>query len=251
MGKLLNRLRFRLSGGRYRIVWGSLRPQFLVGSAKEVGRVRHLSGERALLKQLLAETRQGDVVYDVGANIGTHTMLFAMTVGEAGHVVSFEPEPATAQRLRNNVALNNLGNVQFYALALGERSGDASLEVDSRAGSGSHSMYRPGLGKAVTVRVAMGDALVQAEGLPIPNIVKVDVEGGEYQVLAGLRQTLGSAQCRLLCCEVHPSLLEQAGNSVEQLETMVREVGFTSLDRLVRGNEWHLIARKASGMEGR
>ena len=75
------------------MVVGDVRARFHVSSRRELQRISALTGEKQLLVRVLGELREGDVVFDVGANIGTHAIAFAKTVGDAGRVAAFEPEP--------------------------------------------------------------------------------------------------------------------------------------------------------------
>jgi hypothetical protein len=86
---------------------------------------------------------------------------------------------------------------------------------------------------------------VEAERLPLPAAVKIDVEGEELSVLRGLRRTLSESACRMVCCEVHPSLLG-AGVGPPDVLDLLRSFGFGRIDTLPRGPEQHLVAYKSS-----
>ena len=238
------RAKYLTSRGVGTMTVGSVNARFHVSSRRELQRVSGMTGEKAVLAQFLGELRLGDVVFDVGANIGTHTVAFAKVVGEAGLVASFEPEPVTAERLRRNVELNALDNVVLMRCALGERESTELLYVDSRSGSGQHSL-RPHDGRpAEEVRVLQGDALVRSGQLPTPNVMKIDVEGAELDVIAGLKESLANEACRLVFCEVHNAILERGGQDPDEVDRMLREAGFTEFETSSRGPEDHLIARK-------
>ena len=216
---------------------GGVSARFHVASRRELMRISGMTGEKVVLAKLLGELRPGDVVFDVGANIGTHTIAFAKAVGETGRVASFEPEPVTAERLERNVELNGLGNVTLMRCALGERESTELLYVDSRSGSGQHSLSPQDGRPAEEVRVLQCDE-------PAPTMVKIDVEGAELGVIAGLKETLADERCRLLFCEVHNAILERAGQNPKEVDRMLQEAGFTEIERSARGTEDHLIARK-------
>lgn len=93
--------------------------------------------ETQLCENLL---REGDVAIDGGANIGLYSLLFSRLVGEAGRVVAFEPDPTNAERLRRNLALNELSRVEVQEVALWREGGRKHCTVSSRhSGPGTHS----------------------------------------------------------------------------------------------------------------
>src|SRR3954453_12530191 len=86
----------------------------------ECFRIRDYGGEKGFLDQFVAALQPGDVVFDIGASIGLMTVHAAAAV-KNGKVVAFEPDPETLQRLKRNVSLNNLRNVQFQACGLSDK----------------------------------------------------------------------------------------------------------------------------------
>ena len=136
-------------------------------------------GEVDLFRQIV---RPGDVVFDIGANIGVHTVYFARAVGVQGAVFAFEPQRLIFQTLCANIALNSLTNVHCFQMALGEAPGMVNVPLLSPwqtnnfggLGLGSYSAGEP-------VQVVRLDAL----GVRSCRMLKIDVEGMELQVLKG------------------------------------------------------------------
>jgi FkbM family methyltransferase len=141
----------------------------------------------------------GRTVYDVGCLEGIYTMFFARAVGAAGHVVAFEPNPANAAAVRGNVAINGFENVRVYDVGLGEGVAQAELAVPyglpgqgtARADLKSAYLRRRGTAR-VPIRIQALDDMVAADGLPAPDVIKIDVEGFELPVLRGAVKTLGT-----------------------------------------------------------
>jgi len=141
-------------------------------------------GEAFVLGQILAP---GDLVVDVGANIGTHTLFFAKAVGERGLVLAFEPQRMVFQTLCGNVALNGLPNVSCMHVAVGAEVGKVTFpRLDPRApyNFGAVKASATGPGEAVDV-VPLDEFDIQR-----CKLIKVDVEGMETQVLAGAKKTI-------------------------------------------------------------
>jgi FkbM family methyltransferase len=136
--------------------------------------------------------REGDVVLDVGANIGTHTIAFAGMVGSAGRVHAFEPQPALFYLLCGNVALNCLANVSAHQTVVGSGEGEVDLPAmpppDKPYNFGSLSLAGPGSGERV--------GLVSIDSLHLPRcrLIKIDVEGMEGDVLNGAQKTVARLQ---------------------------------------------------------
>ena len=153
-----------------------------------VGRSLHKYGEFSEMEvEVFAQMlKPGAVVFDVGANIGAHTVRFAQMVGESGRVIAFEPQRIIYQTLCANVALNSLLNVDCYQTGVGEREESMKVvDVDPRIENnfGGLSLNLPGPGEMVPV--------LRLDGfthLPRLDLLKIDVEGMEAAVLRGAKE---------------------------------------------------------------
>jgi FkbM family methyltransferase len=135
----------------------------------------------------------GDVVYDVGANVGFFSLIAARLVGPEGRVCSFEPVTANAASIRDNVALNAFPNVQTFEVAVGREAGSAELLLTEWDGGSTlaSSVVQPSRPVSRrTTRVIAMDEFIEAENLRPPSFVKIDVEGLEMEVLEGMARTL-------------------------------------------------------------
>jgi FkbM family methyltransferase len=238
---------FGPGGGILRLDLEVYRARFYVHSQWVFTDLKSFGGERDLLAALITQVKPRDVVYDIGANMGLHAVFLSQAVGEHGLVFAFEPETHYCERLRANVALNGLKNVRIVSLALGDRSYTSDL-LSSHRGKAAPRLaeVRPeggDLEHSQTVRVIAGDELVQKENLPLPQVVKIDVEGHEHAVIRGLARALSSSSCRLVCCEIHPKLLPD-GLDPDGVMGLLRSCGFARFDVRQRANEQHVLAFK-------
>jgi FkbM family methyltransferase len=175
---------------------------FRCTTLKELGRVRAVGGEPAVLDWLSRSVKPGDCVYDIGANTGFYTILAAKLVGPTGQVVAFEPEGHNFARLQSNVLINGLDNVIAGPFAISESNGSALLRLHSSdAGEGAHALVSDGGNWRVFLFTL--DGALDLFGLPSPMHLKIDVEGHEESVLRGMSRCLGSETLRTIMVEAH------------------------------------------------
>ena len=223
--------------------------RFAISSGDELRRTETLGGEGRFLRRLLEEIRPGEVVYDIGTNLGLYTIFLAKAVGPEGRVIGFEPELRSFERCRENLQLNSLPNVKVFDRALGNEDREIVLAVDECAASGVHHVVGGRDGETSTrwqsAKMVVGDRFIDMESLPVPNVIKVDVEGMEEEVLLGLAQTLHRPECRLIFCEVHFAVLDQRGrwDAPRRIVRFLGDCGFDTIEWL---NYGHLIATKPS-----
>jgi FkbM family methyltransferase len=179
-----------------------------------IGRSLDLYGEWCEYEILLLRNyiRESDVVLDIGANIGTHSVAFAAMVGNAGRVHAFEPQPHLYHLLCGNVALNCLDNVTAHRKAAGSGSGRIGLSVlpspDMPFNFGAMPLSEPGSGESVEL------VSVDSLGLTGCRLIKVDVEGMETEVLEGARETVEKFQPLLF---VENNTLDKASQVIESV----------------------------------
>ncbi|MEI7848571.1 MAG: FkbM family methyltransferase [Chloroflexota bacterium] len=141
----------------------------------------------AELESLGQIIRSGDVVIDVGSNIGTHAVFFAQKVNPGGMVYAFEPQRVTFEYLCANLALNGLLNVVPVQAGVGDRHAEVNIPVlDPTVLQNFGCLNIEGHAVGDLVKILPLDSL----GLKRCNLIKIDVEGMESQVLRGAEQTI-------------------------------------------------------------
>jgi FkbM family methyltransferase len=204
------------------------RPSYVLGTA-----------EPHIQEFLAQHVKKGDVVLDLGANVGFLTLVAAALTGHTGRVVSYEPFPATAAALRANVSANQLPFVDVVEAAVADEAGSQRLHLNSS--DQDASLIGDG-NVGVDVDVVTIDSEMRRLGLT-PNVVKIDVEGAELAVIHGMRATLATAR-PIIVCEVHVGI----ANLNDPVPTALREAGYRVSwleEGLVDGTEsWapHLVA---------
>ena len=196
----------------------SLQRDFLFGLYDRV--------ELRLVREWLAGG--GDFV-DVGAHVGMYSVAASLALRGEGRVLAFEPNPSARAQLEANLALNGCDNVVVRAAAVGDAVGEAFLHVPATHDPSFSSLEDGRFAEGEPVRVATTtvDGEVAALGLR-PAVVKIDVEGGELRVVAGMEETLAS----------RPALLvEVDAASGTELERLLGQRGYRAFRIGRRGLE--------------
>ena len=162
--------------------------------------------------------RPGALVFDVGANIGAYTVLFAQWTGAAGRVVACEPSPPSIAGLREQVRLNGVSDrVDIVEAAVSERPGSAAFDCGGSSGTNALVPDAESGAHVIRVETTSLDAFCAARGLH-PSVVKIDVEGAELDVLRGARETLARPGVDVFV-EFHPSVWKARGIARRDIES--------------------------------
>lgn len=166
--------------------------------------------EARFSRELLGSVRAGDIVWDVGANVGFYATQFAQR--GAANVVCFEPAPDAVAALQRRVAETSAAesSIRIMPIALGSQRATATFSADG-ASPNNQIVAKANGHPTVDVQVYPGDEAQKEFALPSPNVVKIDVEGYELEVIEGLSGVLGSRSVRSVFVEVHFSLLHNRG----------------------------------------
>ena len=177
-----------------------------VSARREIRRAHEVDHEAPLIHRIFESLEAGDRIFDIGANIGILTLLMARHGDDPERrLLAFEPEPRNHERLRRNVELNGLaGRVTPVRMALGATEGEADLYIRGGPGEGRHSIAARA-GSTGTIRVPVTTASAYARDHDQwPHVVKIDVEGAEGQVLAGMDDLIREHPPREIFLEIHP-----------------------------------------------
>lgn len=175
--------------------------------------------------------RPGMTVVDVGAFVGFYTLLSARLVGPQGSVYAFEPNPEAFALLRRNIHENGYGDrVTAVPKAVSKAGGKAQLFLN-RANPGMTSLY--GQGREIDVETISLDDFFWKEGWPQVDFAKVDVEGGEVQVLHGMSEVVRRNPHMALVIEFNPSAQVTAIGDYETFFRTLQQLGFNKF-RMIR-----------------
>ena len=197
-------------------------------------RLRSCRKEPGTVRWITEHVRAGDVVYDVGANVGAYTLLAARRAPGRVRVYAFEPSFSNYAQLCRNVILNRCDAVVFpLPVALSDVTVlDALHHRTLVTGAAMHAFGRPeaSAGEAFEAayrQPALGyrlDDLVAQFGLPIPDHIKIDVDGLEARVLAGAERTLKESRLRTVLVEVLAGSASEASIATKLTTAGLRQV---------------------------
>lgn len=190
------------------------------------------------------------VIYDIGAYLGLYALLAGRSTGPTGKVFTFEPLPQNADRIEEHVLLNKMEWVRCVAKAVADKGGTAQWVnfgrgdwarfADSKLPEKSDKLAKELLVEAVSL-----DDFVYRESHPVPNLIKIDVEGAEGKVLVGARRLLKEFK-PIIICELHGP--EPAREVYQELNKWGYQFEDLSGAELVTiPNYGHVIARPRAG----
>jgi FkbM family methyltransferase len=245
----------RLRRGRV-VAWARSRLGLLPSSVMRVGVGKGLrfapgpsnpaygSGNNELPVQeaVRAHLRSGDILFDVGANVGFFSVIAARLVGPSGRVIAFEPVPENATRIRENARLNHFSQIEVVEQAVFRESGRSVLALAEY--SGGSILAQVGLppdasGRTIEVATTTIDDAIFKAGHPAPHLVKIDVEGAELDVLMGMERTLKEL-CPVVLFEVDDELESALEDKMNKCRAFLEARGYrvTRLPESYQGGDW-------------
>ena len=220
--------------GRHRIVITA------TTDAERRWRARACAKEPWTVEWIETSVNQGDVFYDIGANVGVFSLIAAMKCAKKVQVVAFEPGYASFAHLCDNVVLNQCeGVITPVPLPLANQTGLAQFKYRSReAGQSRHALLEktrigPGDGQSRYQQPVLAmrlDDMVSTFNLPKPNHLKIDVDGAELRVLHGATEILRHDGLRTILVEVETAI-------EDSVVTVLRDAGFSLVSRYEHGKK--------------
>ena len=166
--------------------------------------------------------KKGDVVLDLGANVGFYTLLGARLVGKEGKVYAFEPEPINYSLLLKNIELNGYDNVVAVQKAVSNAAGKIRFFLDKKD-TGAHTIYQPDDEREfIEVETVSLDEFFKDKERII-NFIKMDIEGAEMVALSGMDRIIRENRNLKMFVEFYPLGIRRAGNTPEEFARKLLE----------------------------
>lgn len=187
---------------------------------KWVSAANRLDHDQGVLSIIAPHIKQGTTVFDIGANIGTHTVAYAKAVGPAGVVIAIEPNPTAAACLVLNCA-----NLPVIPVICGADQHQNVYNFAKLPNVGaSHITTESNFSD--TIRTISVDSLHKLVVGNKVSFIKIDVEGFEVKVLSGAKLTIHNNRPAMYI-EVNVGALDRAGTSEKELLDLITEYGYT------------------------
>jgi FkbM family methyltransferase len=208
------------NNGKYRLYYVPGYRCFMYLNLSEPLTLRRLCGryERPKIDYFKRLLRPGMVFVDVGANLGDFSLIASRLIGAAGKVVAFEPDPENYGWLSKSIKRNKLSNIELRAEALSNEDGQASFFLSQV--SGWHTLKKDQLSNEKQEIVVPTRRL---DGVPLDrlDVMKIDVEGAEFEVLQGAREQISRFNPTIFI-DLHPAM----GADVDGCLNMLRALGY-------------------------
>lgn len=181
--------------------------------------------ERPETEAFRSRVREGMTVIDIGANLGYYSLLAAQLVGPLGRVFAFEPSPRTFSFLEKSVAANGYRNITLVRKAVSDASGITQFQIDPES-SGTHRIsHHNSKPESILVETVSLDEYF-AKGDARVDFIKIDAEGAEPLILAGIRGVIERNASLVLMTEFSPRAIGDFGLSAESFLNELRNFGF-------------------------
>lgn len=185
--------------------------------------IEMLSKEGKFIKECIDDLRSNDVFWDVGAHHGLVSILVAKSTSDVT-VVAFEPVDANRQIILEHMSVNNVDDpIVLIDEVLADSVQDMQFNLDMESTAGRHRLVKE-YDVQNTVTTTSGDRLICEDGLPSPDVVKIDVEGAELLVLKGMENSL--SDCHGVYVELHPDQYQSFDYDSTDIKNYLQNQGF-------------------------
>ena len=152
--------------------------------------------------------REGDVVVDIGANLGYYALLESRIVGGSGIVYAIEPSPDNIDALKENIKLNGYTNIECFTIGIGDKEEIAKMFMSPHSNLNSLVIQKnkKTIGN-IDIQITTLDNFLK--GKKQPDFIRMDVEGYEYNIIKGMKGLLNSKKPLKIFMELHPHIMEK------------------------------------------
>lgn len=189
-----------------------------------------------VLTDIIKELNPSGIFIDIGANIGYYSFLASKHFGKRGKIFSFEPSYREYIRLVKGIHKNKLVNIIPFNACLSNFTGDLIMDIEeSHTGLNKIQIIDSNCLSTNRVSVFKLDDIIGLFQLKCIDLIKIDVEGAEYLVILGMKDSLQRGLIRKVYVEITPTFLNKYGHTKENIYDFMSNCGFIST---VNSDEW-------------
>ncbi|MEL7421036.1 MAG: FkbM family methyltransferase, partial [Cyanobacteria bacterium J06555_3] len=197
--------------------------QLIVNSPRQsvIGRSIYETGvwEADVTEFISDKIQPGWTIFDIGSHIGYYSLLFAKHAGKTGQVHCFEPSQ-TIETLRQNAELNQWANLKIHDFALFDREGTICMEQRGKTRVKTETSEQD-----ILVEMKIFDEWKKQANIKSFDLFKLDVEGAEFNILQGMKETIEEFKPAILI-EVHTEMLPEFGFSASEVFDFLRSANY-------------------------
>jgi len=184
--------------------------------------------EDEINKLIRVSLKNGKNALDIGGNIGLQSVRMSQCAGENGKIYAFEPLAHLQEKFNRNMLLNRACNVTLFPFALADEESEADFTIDKKSwNQGAFSLNSKSAGgEKQRVIIKIADNISEIQHLSSLDLVKIDVEGFEYHVLRGLKQTLRKHRPRIIF-EYDSNYWMNTGQNIAGCYGFLQSLGYT------------------------
>jgi FkbM family methyltransferase len=230
----VHRVVFETSSGRF---W--IDPISNFGMALSRDGVYELGMKRTLEEYL----KTGMTFIDLGANEAYFTVLAANQVGRSGRVIAIEPQERLLPIIDKNLRLNDADWVTVINVAITNASGLVTIHLAADTNTGASGQYRMAKYRLATqeVQARTLSQILDEKKIGHVDLMKVDIEGAEYEVLLGSPEVFEEGRIRAIALELHPTILAARGKEVSDITDMLTRNGYRQI-KSFGSNVWERLS---------
>ena len=163
----------------------------------------------------------GDTAVDVGSNMGYYTVMIASMVGPTGRVIAFEPVREASRYLLGSAELNDFRHIELFDCCLGAENGTIAFDRASYRVNAAHRDSE----RQLMVPIRAFDDMASELAPERLALVKIDVEGAEFDVIQGMAGTIAEHRPHILI-EIHPEMIREFGHTAQELLGRLEASGY-------------------------
>lgn len=172
--------------------------------------------------------KKGDIVLDLGANIGLYSLSAAKIVGNSGKIYSFEPDPITFKNLKKNIESNKCDNVELINKAVSNKTGTiaftSSENISSRSKNHIKSDDEPE-SNSIKIHTIKIDDFFENK-VNVINVIKMDIEGAEFEALKGMKKIIDKNKHLKIFLEFSPFMLKRLNADIAEMINFFKSCNF-------------------------